>query len=108
MKPSLRPAEKREPTELDTFSGSSFGPLFCLRQRWPILQTGDAVMTVSTEGAATGRVTAILAPAGVEPMLDASPDDGVESMILPPRSQDAPVVDATPLTGVNGRRDASF
>jgi len=54
------------------------------------LQKGDAVMIVSTEGTATGGVTAITLVAGVEPILQASPNGANQSMILPPWSLDAP------------------
>ena len=53
------------------------------------LQKGDAVMIVSTEGTGSGGVTAITLVAGVEPILQASPNGG-QSMILPPWSLDAP------------------
>jgi hypothetical protein len=54
------------------------------------LQKGDAVMIVSTEGTAGGGVTAITLVAGVEPILQASPNGANQSMILPPWSLDAP------------------
>ncbi|MGA3294474.1 MAG: hypothetical protein ABSE45_10890 [Candidatus Acidiferrales bacterium] len=57
------------------------------------LQKGDAVMIVSTEGAGSGGVTAITLVAGVEPILQASPNGG-QSMTLPPWSLDAPAGDA--------------
>jgi hypothetical protein len=57
------------------------------------LQKGDAVMIVSTEGTSSGGVTAITLVAGVEPILQASPN-GSQSMILPPWSLDAPAGDA--------------
>jgi hypothetical protein len=57
------------------------------------LQKGDAVMIVSTEGTGSGGVTAITLVAGVEPILQASPNGG-QSMILPPWSLDAPAGDA--------------
>jgi hypothetical protein len=57
------------------------------------LQKGDAVMIVSTEGTDSGGVTAITLVAGVEPILQASPN-GAQSMILPPWSLDAPGGDA--------------
>jgi hypothetical protein len=57
------------------------------------LQKGDAVMIVSTEGAGSDGVTAITLVAGVEPILQASPNGG-QSMILPPWSLDAPAGDA--------------
>jgi len=57
------------------------------------LQKGDAVMIVSTEGTGSGGVTAITLVAGVEPILQASPN-GSQSMILPPWSLDAPAGDA--------------
>jgi hypothetical protein len=57
------------------------------------LQKGDAVMIVSTEGTGSGAVTAITLVAGVEPILEASPNGG-QSMILPPWSLDAPGGDA--------------
>jgi len=49
------------------------------------LQKGDAVMIVSTEGSATGQVTAITLLAGVEPILTASPR-GAQGMTLSPWS----------------------
>ena len=54
------------------------------------LQKGDAVMIVSTEGTTAGGVTAITLVAGVEPILQASPNGANQSMILPPWSLDAP------------------
>jgi len=57
------------------------------------LQKGDAVMIVSTEGTGSGGVTAITLVAGVEPILQASPNGG-QSMILPPWSLDATAGDA--------------
>ena len=56
------------------------------------LQKGDAVMIVSTEGAGSSGVTAITLVAGVEPILQASPNG--PAMILPPWSLDAPAGDA--------------
>jgi len=47
------------------------------------LKKGDAVMIVSTEGTASGGVTAITLLAGVEPILQASPKGG-QSMTLSP------------------------
>lgn len=47
------------------------------------LQKGDAVMIVSTEGTASGGVTAITLLAGVEPILQASPS-GAQAMTLSP------------------------
>jgi hypothetical protein len=58
------------------------------------LQKGDAVMIVSTEGNGSGTVTAITLVAGVEPILQASPSGGNQSMILPPWSLDASGGDA--------------
>jgi hypothetical protein len=58
------------------------------------LQKGDAVMIVSTAGNASGSVTAITLVSGVEPILEASPNGGAQSMILPPWSMDAPSGDA--------------
>jgi hypothetical protein len=49
------------------------------------LQKGDAVMIVSTEGSASGQVTAITLLAGVEPLLTASPK-GAQAMMLSPWS----------------------
>lgn len=49
------------------------------------LQKGDAVMIVSTEGTASGGVTAITLLAGVEPILESSPKGG-QAMILSPWS----------------------
>jgi Domain of unknown function (DUF5666) len=57
------------------------------------VQKGDAVMIVSTEGSGSGPVTAITLVAGVEPLLQASPNGG-ESMILPPWTLEAPSEDA--------------
>jgi len=45
------------------------------------LQKGDAVMIVTTEGAAGGAVTAITLLAGVEPILEASPAGGQSSLL---------------------------
>jgi uncharacterized protein DUF5666 len=47
------------------------------------LQKGDAVMVVSTQGTASGGVTAITLLAGVEPILEASPS-GAQAMTLSP------------------------
>ena len=47
------------------------------------LQKGDAVMIVSTEGTASGGVTAITLLGGVEPILQASPS-GAQAMTLSP------------------------
>lgn len=47
------------------------------------LQKGDAVMIVSTEGTASGGVTAITLLGGVEPILQASPG-GAQGMTLSP------------------------
>ncbi len=47
------------------------------------LQKGDAVMIVSTEGTASGQVTAITLLAGVEPILTAAPR-GAQAMMLSP------------------------
>jgi hypothetical protein len=58
------------------------------------LQKGDAVMIVSTAGNGSGAVTAITLVAGVEPILQASPNGGNQSMILPPWSLDASGGDA--------------
>jgi hypothetical protein len=60
------------------------------------LQKGDAVMIVSTSGNASGTVTAITLVSGVEPILQAAPAGGAQSMVLPPWSMDAPAGDATP------------
>jgi len=49
------------------------------------LQKGDAVMIVSTEGSASGQVTAITLLAGIEPLLTASPK-GAQGMLLSPWS----------------------
>jgi hypothetical protein len=49
------------------------------------LQKGDAVMIVSTEGSASGQVTAITLLAGIEPLLTASPR-GAQAMMLSPWS----------------------
>jgi hypothetical protein len=49
------------------------------------LQKGDAVMIVSTEGTASGQVTAITLLAGVEPILTATPR-GTQAMMLSPWS----------------------
>jgi Domain of unknown function (DUF5666) len=57
------------------------------------LQKGDAVMVVSTEGTGSGGMAVITLLAGVEPILEASPNGG-ESMVLPPWSFEAPSGDA--------------
>jgi hypothetical protein len=57
------------------------------------VQKGDAVMIVSTEGTVSGSATVITLVAGVEPILQASPNGG-QAMILPPWSLDAPAGDA--------------
>jgi hypothetical protein len=46
-------------------------------------QKGDAVMIVSTEGTATGGVTAITLLGGVEPILEASPTGGSAILLSP-------------------------
>jgi Domain of unknown function (DUF5666) len=46
-------------------------------------QKGDAVMIVSTEGTATGGVTAITLLGGVEPILEASPSGGSAILLSP-------------------------
>jgi hypothetical protein len=58
------------------------------------LQKGDAVMIVSTEGTASGAVTAITLVSGVEPILQASPNGSAQGMILPPWSLDSAPADA--------------
>jgi Domain of unknown function (DUF5666) len=45
------------------------------------LQKGDAVMIVTTEGTEAGTVTAITLLAGVEPILEASPNGGQSSLL---------------------------
>jgi hypothetical protein len=57
------------------------------------VQKGDAVMIVSTEGTVSGSATVITLVAGVEPILEASPN-GSQSMVLPPWSLEAPAGDA--------------
>ncbi len=57
------------------------------------LQKGDAVMVVSTEGTGSGEMAVITLLAGVEPILEASPNGG-ESMVLPPWSFEAPAGEA--------------
>jgi hypothetical protein len=57
------------------------------------LQKGDAVMIVSTQGTVSGSATVITLVAGVEPILQASPNGG-QSMVLPPWSLDVPAGDA--------------
>ncbi len=52
------------------------------------LQKGEAVMIVSTQGAASGEVTAITLLGGVEPILEAP--SGAEAMTLSPWSLSAP------------------
>jgi hypothetical protein len=59
------------------------------------VQKGDAVMIVSTEGTVSGSATVITLVAGVEPILQASPNGG-GSMVLPPWSLDVPSGDAAP------------
>lgn len=56
-------------------------------------QKGDAVMIVSTQGAFSGEVTAIIFLGGVEPILVASPK-GSQAMILSPWNLSAPGGDA--------------
>jgi hypothetical protein len=46
-------------------------------------QKGDAVMIVSTEGTATGGVTAITLLGGVEPILQAAPSRASEALLSP-------------------------
>lgn len=58
------------------------------------LHKGDAVMIVSTEGTASGAVTAITLVSGVEPILQASPNGSGQGMILPPWSLDGGAADA--------------
>jgi hypothetical protein len=79
-------------------SGGAGGDLQQMLSRVPPaslsdVQKGDAVMIVSTEGTLSGSATVITLVAGVEPILQASPNGG-ESMILPPWSLDAPQGDA--------------
>jgi hypothetical protein len=57
------------------------------------VQKGDAVMIVSTEGTVSGGATVITLVAGVEPILQASPNGG-QPMVLPPWSLDVPAGDA--------------
>jgi len=57
------------------------------------VQKGDAVMIVSTEGIGSDGVTAITLLAGVEPILEASPNGG-QAMILPPWSLQTPAGEA--------------
>jgi hypothetical protein len=59
------------------------------------LQKGDAVMIVTTQGAASGEVTAITLLSGVEPILTASPS-GAPGMTLPPWNLGSPGADAGP------------
>lgn len=59
------------------------------------LQKGDAVMIVTTQGAASGEVTAITLLSGVEPILTASPS-GAPGMTLPPWNLGSPGADAAP------------
>jgi hypothetical protein len=47
------------------------------------LQKGDAVMIVSTQGGASGQVTAITLLAGVEPILTASPRNAQAALLSP-------------------------
>jgi hypothetical protein len=47
-------------------------------------------MIVSTVGNGSGGVTAITLVSGVEPILEASPNGGAQSMILPPWSMESP------------------
>lgn len=81
--------------------GSGSGDLSQMLARVPAitlasLQKGDAVMIVSTEGGVSGTVTAITLVAGVEPILEASPNGSGRSMILPPWSLSQPAEDAAP------------
>ena len=59
------------------------------------LQKGEAVMIVSTQGAAPTEVTAITLLSGVEPILTASASSGAaQPMLLSPWSLSAPAGDA--------------
>jgi hypothetical protein len=60
------------------------------------LQKGDAVMIVATAGTPTGGVTAITLLAGVEPILQASPQGGASSLLSPWSLSGAPGGDAGP------------
>jgi len=60
------------------------------------LQKGDAVMIVATEGTQANGVTAITLLAGVEPILQASPNGGASSILTPWSLSGAPGGDATP------------
>jgi Domain of unknown function (DUF5666) len=60
------------------------------------LQKGDAVMIVATAGTVTGGVTAITLLAGVEPILQASPQGGASSLLSPWSLSGAPGGDAGP------------
>jgi hypothetical protein len=57
------------------------------------LHKGDAVVILSTEGAATGPSTAIELVSGVEPILQAAPNAG-QAMMLAPWSLGAPAADS--------------
>jgi hypothetical protein len=59
------------------------------------LQKGDAVMIVTTQGSASGEVTAITLLSGVEPILTASPG-GDTGMTLPPWNLSSTAADASP------------
>jgi hypothetical protein len=58
------------------------------------LQKGDAVMIVTTQGGASGEVTAITLLSGVEPILTASPSG--PGMTLPPWNLSPTAADAAP------------
>jgi hypothetical protein len=60
------------------------------------LQKGDAVMIVTTEGTQANGVTAITLLAGVEPILQASPNGGASSILTPWSLSGAPSGDAAP------------
>ena len=70
------------------------------------LRTGDAVRIVSTEGMATGRVTAVTALAAADPNVGSFA--GWRRVILSPGSLDAPVSEAACWNGVSRSRDARF
>jgi hypothetical protein len=59
------------------------------------LQKGDAVMVVATPGASDGTVVAITLLAGVEPILQASPNGG-QSILTPWTLSSGPGADAAP------------
>jgi hypothetical protein len=96
--PATAPSPNGGPGSAGSRGGGGGGDMQQMLSRVPPaslsdVQKGDAVMIVSTEGTVSGSATVITLVAGVEPILQASPNGG-QAMILPPWSLDAPAGDA--------------